>query len=82
VSLVGLYFAEQPVTNFDEAKKSDTALYRRFFHAMLRRGVYLAPSPFEAMFISLSHGWDELERTSDAAAAALDDALSAPSRSV
>jgi glutamate-1-semialdehyde 2,1-aminomutase len=76
-TLLGLYFSEAPVTDYAEAKASDTALYRAFFHALLKRGIYVAPSPFEAIMISLAHGPDELERTSDAAAGAIEEALSA-----
>jgi glutamate-1-semialdehyde 2,1-aminomutase len=53
--------------------QSDTALYGRFFHAMLDRGVYLAPSQFEAAFISNAHSTREVERT----IAAADEALRA-----
>ena len=74
-TIIGLYFTDRPVTNYAEAKASDAGLYRRFFHALLRRGVYIAPSPFEALFVSLAHAWDELERTTDAAAAALAEAI-------
>ena len=42
--------------DFSGAKASDTALFRRFFHAALERGVYLAPSPYEAAFMSAAHG--------------------------
>ncbi len=55
------------VRNFDHASSSDTGLYGRFFHAMLKRGIYLAPSQFEAAFVSLAHDWDDLERTVEAA---------------
>jgi glutamate-1-semialdehyde 2,1-aminomutase len=51
--------------------KSDTALYGRFFHAMLDRGIYLAPSQFETAFVSSAHGTREIERT----IAAADEAL-------
>ena len=49
------FFTDQPVTNWDSAAKSDTKLYARFFQAMLERGVYLAPSQFEAGFFSTAH---------------------------
>jgi len=69
-SMWGFFFTARPVRNFMEAKASDVALFRRFFHAALDRGVYLAPSPFEACFMSAAHGDTEvataLERMRDA----------------
>ena len=69
-SMWGFFFTARPVRNFVEAKASDVALFRRFFHAALDRGVYLAPSPFEACFMSASHGDADiataLERLRDA----------------
>jgi glutamate-1-semialdehyde 2,1-aminomutase len=70
-SMVGFFFADGPVTDLSSAKRSDTALYARFFHAMLDRGVYLAPSQFEAGFLSLAHTEADIDRT----VAAADDAL-------
>jgi glutamate-1-semialdehyde 2,1-aminomutase len=55
-SMWGFFFTNKPVRNFTDAKSSDTNLFRRFFHAALDRGVYLAPSPFEACFMSAAHG--------------------------
>ena len=60
-SMWGFFFTSKPVRNFMEAKASDVALFRRFFHAALDRGVYLAPSPFEACFMSAAHGDTEIE---------------------
>ena len=68
--MFGLYFREGPVETFDDAKASDTARFNRFFHAMLERGVYLAPSAFEAGFMSSAHGDAEIAHTLDAARAA------------
>lgn len=51
-SMFTLFFTEQPVNNFEDAKTSDTALFGKYFQAMLKRGIYLAPSQYEAMFIS------------------------------
>jgi glutamate-1-semialdehyde 2,1-aminomutase len=69
-SMWGFFFGEKPVRNFSDAKSSDVELFRRFFHAALDRGIYLAPSPFEACFMSAAHGDDEvataLERMRDA----------------
>jgi glutamate-1-semialdehyde 2,1-aminomutase len=69
-SMWGFFFTSKPVRNFTDAKASDVNLFRRFFHAALERGVYLAPSPFEACFMSAAHGdaevEDALERMRDA----------------
>ena len=74
-SLAGFFFAEGPVTDLAGAKRADTALYGRFFHAMLDRGVYFAPSQFEAAFLSLAHTEAEIDRTIAAADDALSEAL-------
>jgi len=60
-----------PVTDYATAKRSDTARFGRFFHAMLDGGVYLAPSQFEAAFVSLAHDARAIDRTLDAARTAL-----------
>lgn len=54
-SMWGAFFADAPVTDYATAKRSDTARYARFFHALLDRGVYLAPSQFETGFVSTAH---------------------------
>jgi glutamate-1-semialdehyde 2,1-aminomutase len=51
-SMFTLFFTEKSVNNFEDAKTSDTALFGRYFQAMLKRGIYLAPSQYEAMFLS------------------------------
>jgi glutamate-1-semialdehyde 2,1-aminomutase len=61
------FFQEGPVVDYATAKKSDTAAYGRYFHGMLDRGVYLAPSQFEAGFVSLAHTRRDLDRTIAAA---------------
>jgi glutamate-1-semialdehyde 2,1-aminomutase len=65
--MFGLYFRAAPATSFAEATESDVEAFRRFFHAMLRQGVYLAPSAFEAGFLSSSHQDAEIEFTLAAA---------------
>ena len=65
--MFGLYFRDGPVETFEDAKASDTARFNRFFHAMLERGVYLAPSAFEAGFLSSAHGEAEIAQTISAA---------------
>jgi glutamate-1-semialdehyde 2,1-aminomutase len=66
-SMFTTFFTEAPVRNYADAKKSDTAQFGRFFHAMLDGGVYLAPSQFEAAFVSLAHDDRALDRTLTAA---------------
>lgn len=61
------YFQEGPVASFTDAEKSDTAAFSRFFLAMLEEGVYLAPSQFEAGFMSGAHSREDLDKTIEAA---------------
>jgi glutamate-1-semialdehyde 2,1-aminomutase len=63
------FFVDAPVTDYASARRSDTNLYARFFHAMLERGVYLAPSQFETVFMSSAHTEHEIESTVAAATA-------------
>jgi glutamate-1-semialdehyde 2,1-aminomutase len=70
----GVHFQEGPVRSFEDARRSDTALFGRFFHGCLRRGVFLPPSPFEACFLSAVHDDADVEATLDAAVAALREA--------
>jgi glutamate-1-semialdehyde 2,1-aminomutase len=72
-SMGGIFFAETAPRNFAEASKADTERYYQFHAAMLGRGVYLAPSPFEAFFLSAAHGQDEIERTLAAAGQCFDE---------
>ncbi|QWF18033.1 glutamate-1-semialdehyde 2,1-aminomutase [Lysobacter capsici] len=67
--MFGLYFREGPVESFADAMGSDTQRFNRFFHGMLDRGVYLAPSAFEAGFMSSAHGEAEIAQTIEAARA-------------
>jgi glutamate-1-semialdehyde 2,1-aminomutase len=66
-SMFGLFFQPGPVTDYASARRSDTARYARWFRAMLGRGVYLAPSQFEAGFVSTAHGDAAIDATLDAA---------------
>lgn len=70
-TMFGLFFAEEPVTNWETASRSDTARFARYFRGMLERGVYLAPSQYEAGFLSTAHGQLEIEATVRAAAAVM-----------
>jgi glutamate-1-semialdehyde 2,1-aminomutase len=69
--MFGFFFHPGPIRNFEDAKKSHGERYRRFFAAMLEAGVYLAPSPFEAGFVSLAHRRREIGQTLRAAAGAM-----------
>ena len=61
-SMYTLFFTGQPVTDFESAKTSDTALFGKYFQAMLKRGVYLAPSQFESLFLSTALKEEQLEK--------------------
>ena len=74
-SMWGFFFTSKPARNFMEAKASDVELFRRFFHAALDRGVYLAPSPFEACFMSAAHGDAEVATTLERLRGALEQAI-------
>ncbi|HUE75901.1 MAG TPA: glutamate-1-semialdehyde 2,1-aminomutase [Chloroflexota bacterium] len=65
-SMWGFFFNQEPVTDYASAKKSDTDRFARFFHAMLDRGIYLAPSQFEAAFVSTVHDDAIVSQTIDA----------------
>jgi glutamate-1-semialdehyde 2,1-aminomutase len=62
------YFTDQPVHNLADAMRSDRERFKKYFHGMLDSGVYLAPSQFEAGFISTAHSAEDIERTVKAAA--------------
>jgi glutamate-1-semialdehyde 2,1-aminomutase len=70
--LLTVFFSEAPVRDYDGARAADADAFARFHAAMLERGVYLPPSPFEAWFPSLAHGDEELEATLAAAAEAFE----------
>lgn len=64
-SLGCMFFAPEPVVDYDSAKKSDTDVFRRYFRHMLENGIYVAPSQFEAMFLSASHTEEDIRYTLD-----------------
>ena len=66
-SLSTIFFTAEPVTDYNGAKRSDTKMYARYFREMLNRGIFLAPSQFEAAFVSASHTAGDIERTIGAA---------------
>jgi len=72
--MFGLFFTTEKVTSYAQATAADSALFNRFFHGMLKRGVYLAPSAFEAGFISSAHSDQDIADTLQAARAAMREA--------
>lgn len=62
-SMMCMFFTEVKVNDFKGALKSDTALYGKFFHEMLNRGIYLAPAQFEALFVSTAHSKEDIHKT-------------------
>ncbi len=71
-SMLCTYFTNTPVDNYDDAKTADCERFTKYFTAMLNQGIYLAPSQFEAGFISAAHSQDDLDRTLDAVKMALE----------
>ena len=66
-SLMGGFFVNVRVVDYDTAKKSNTVRYAKFFHKMLERGFYFAPSQFEATFVSTAHTSADVDQTIEAA---------------
>ncbi len=66
--MIGLFFGcNTPVRSYEQVASANSAIYGKFFHAMLKRGIYLAPSAFETIFVSAAHGDEEISKTLDAA---------------
>jgi glutamate-1-semialdehyde 2,1-aminomutase len=65
--MMTMFFTDAPVTDYASAKRADTALYARYFRGMLEEGVALAPSQFEAAFVSAAHSDEHLEKAAAAA---------------
>ena len=61
-----LFMSDGPVRNFEDAQRADTDRYGALFRHLLSRGVYVAPSQFESLFVSLAHGDEEIDRTIEA----------------
>ncbi|MBW1721699.1 MAG: glutamate-1-semialdehyde 2,1-aminomutase [Deltaproteobacteria bacterium] len=72
-SLGSLFFTDRPVTDFASAKTGDVRAFKAFYRSMLEQGVYVAPSAFEAWFVSLAHGEEDLRKTIDCAARSFRD---------
>jgi glutamate-1-semialdehyde 2,1-aminomutase len=66
-TLTGVFFGPSPVTDYEAARRADHEAYARFFHAMLDRGVFLPPSGYETLFVSLAHTDDVIDETIQAA---------------
>ncbi|MHC4293069.1 MAG: glutamate-1-semialdehyde 2,1-aminomutase [Planctomycetota bacterium] len=66
-SIMSCYFTDNQVRNFEEVKSTNIKQFKRYFTAMLNNGIYLAPSAFEAMFVSLAHTNEDIEKTIEAA---------------
>ena len=66
-TMFGLFFADEPVTDWDSASRSDVSRFAKYHRAMLEQGIYLAPSQFEAGFISTAHGDKQIDDTLEAA---------------
>ncbi len=70
-SMMSLFFTCEAIRDFHAVLRSDADRYRNYFHAMLKRGVYLAPSPYEATFLSTAHTERDIDRTLEAATESL-----------
>ena len=68
-SIQSCFFTDKPVRTFDDVQSTNIQQFKKFFAGMLGRGIYLAPSAYEAMFVSLAHSPDDIERTIEAAGA-------------
>lgn len=76
-SMFGMFFKEGPVDNYDDACAADRNAFKAWFLSMLSQGIYLAPSPFETLFMSFAHTDEDIERTISAAGAAMEAAARA-----
>lgn len=74
-SMMGLFFTDRKVNNFDEAKTSDLKLFSAYYKGMLEKGIYLAPSQFEALFVSSAHQVEHIDRTIEAAGEVFNDLI-------
>ncbi len=66
-SIMSCFFTERKVRNFADVQSTDIKLFKKFFAEMLEQGIYLAPSAYEAMFVSLAHSKADIEKTIEAA---------------
>ena len=70
-SMISVHFSSRPVKNFTDASDADNQFFNKFFHAMLRRGIYLPPSAFESWFLSNALTYEDLDKTINASAESL-----------
>ncbi|MBU4258332.1 MAG: glutamate-1-semialdehyde 2,1-aminomutase [Proteobacteria bacterium] len=66
-SMLGMFFTDRKVKNFNDAKTSDLGMFSAYYKGMLEKGIYLAPSQFEALFVSIAHGTEHIDKTIKAA---------------
>lgn len=74
-SMISIHFSDQPVTDFASAASANNELFKKFFHAMLKRGIYLPPSAFESWFLNNALTKEDLDKTIQAAKESLDEIL-------
>ncbi len=79
-SMFGLFFSDKPVKNYQDACGADGEAFRAWFRSMLEQGIYLAPSPFETIFMSWAHSEVDIEKTIGAAKTAMEKAAEAAER--
>ena len=72
-SMISIFFTDQPVHDFETANTTDQEFFRKFYHEMLKRGIYLPPSPFESWFLSTTLSYKMLDKTIAAADESLDE---------
>jgi glutamate-1-semialdehyde 2,1-aminomutase len=66
-SITSCFFTDKKIQNFADVQSTDIKRFKKFFSSMLEQGIYLAPSAYEAMFVSLAHSTDDIEKTVEAA---------------
>jgi Glutamate-1-semialdehyde aminotransferase len=72
-SMISVHFSDHPVIDFASAASANNELFKKFFHAMLKRGIYLPPSAFESWFLSNALSKEDIEQTVKAAAESLQE---------
>ena len=73
--MISLHFSDQPVIDFASASSANNDLFKQYFHAMLKRGIYLPPSAFESWFLNNALSYSDLDKTIQATADSLDEIL-------
>ncbi|WP_288095398.1 glutamate-1-semialdehyde 2,1-aminomutase [Hydrotalea sp.] len=74
-SMISVHFSKQPVTNFETAAAANNELFKQYFHAMLKRGIYLPPSPFESWFLNNALTYQDLDATIQASKESLQEMM-------